>query len=170
MHFFFPSYPLLPISFPSFSSGVRAHTDDKVFWTGWVLGISMGTEAVMTFRDPEAAAAPSRSGCCPCGCGGGTCAVGAAGAHLADVLLPRRSMYVMTGPARWSYTHEISPQQQLQLQEELQQSFYYYAAPGRRHGGERVSLTLRGIAPRLLPPSGQGEDRRARGGASGAEE
>jgi hypothetical protein len=88
--------------------GCPAHTDDLRCWTDFVVGLSLGSGATMEFR--RGAEPPVR------------------------VFLPRRSMYILTGPARWEYTHAV------------------IAAAVDDVGGEviprweRVSLTFRNIA------------------------
>lgn len=114
--------------------GVSAHTDDPLTWTGWVLGLSLGSDTVMTFRDPRR---PRGDGGEPPG-----------GNLVADVLLPRRSLYVMTGEARWGLTHEIVRRQ------------YDYVRGVAQFRDTRVSMTLRGINPEMMPLGERARDDR----------
>lgn len=88
--------------------GCPAHTDDPRCWTDFVVGLSLGSGATMEFR--SGVAPPVR------------------------IYIPPRSVYVLTGPARWEFTHAV------------------VAATVDDVGGtliprgERVSLTFRNIA------------------------
>jgi len=97
------------------------HIDDMHFWTGFVLGISLGSGVTMTFSQPTFDAnGPSD--------------------ESVDVWLPPRSCYVMTHAARYSWRHEI-------------RAALFDTVDGVHVArGHRTSLTLRGIAPRWLPP------------------
>ena len=121
--------------------GVSPHTDDLHFWTGcvfqlcisqhacllacatmgrWVLGLSLGSDVTMLFH-PPASGEP-----------------GAAAAPVA-VRLPARSLYVLTGDARWTYRHEIV---------RAAEDWVDGAAVPRRY---RASVTWRGISEAWLP-------------------
>lgn len=120
--------------------GVAAHTDDPLTWTGWVLGLSLGSDVVMVFRSDPRRGAASGSSCF--GSGGGV------GNLLANVHLPRRSLYVLTGAARWELQHEIERQK------------FDYIGGSVRWRETRVSMTLRGINPAMLPPSERARDEK----------
>ena len=96
--------------------GVIAHCDDASFWTGWVIGLSLSADITMLFRPEDPAAVP-----------------------LA-VRLPRRSAFILTGPARWSFRHEIA--------RSLHDHVPGEGCVPRRY---RASITWRAIAERWLP-------------------
>ena len=66
--------------------GLLPHTDDHRFWTGYVLGYSLGSGVTMTFT-PVARLAGGESD--------------------VHVYLPQRSAYVLTDAARWQWRHGI---------------------------------------------------------------
>ena len=103
--------------------GVTFHTDDKHTWTGFVLGLSLGSATTMLFRaNPRAAPVPVR--------------------------LPARSLYVLTGPARWQWQHAVA--------HALEDVVEGVSVP-RRY---RASVTLRTIPPHVLPMTrGEGAGR-----------
>jgi alkylated DNA repair dioxygenase AlkB len=88
--------------------GCRAHTDDTQCWTGFVVGLSLGSGATMEFRR-----------------GAGP---------VVRIFMPRRSMYVLTGPARWEFTHAVTAA--------THDDVDGVVIPR----GERVSFTFRNIA------------------------
>jgi alkylated DNA repair dioxygenase AlkB len=85
----------------------------------WVLGLSLGSDVTMLFHPPADAAVPA--------------------AAPVAVRLPARSLYVLTGDARWTYRHEIVRSTTDCLDGE--------AVP-RRY---RASVTWRGISEAWLP-------------------
>ncbi|KAJ3032972.1 Alkylated DNA repair protein alkB 8 [Rhizophlyctis rosea] len=91
--------------------GCVAHTDQQVFWTTWVVGVSFGSGCEMEFRrvDPLHGAP-------------------------VKVYVPPRSMYVMTGDARYKFTH----------------GFSFRTHDGEVPRGERISITFRAISPKYL--------------------
>ena len=101
--------------------GVTAHTDDVAFWTSWVLGLSLGADVTMRFHPPP----PEDDDAPPAG--------------PIDVRLPARSVYVLTGDARWRWSHEIERATHDEVDGVL--------VPR----GRRTSVTLRGISHRWLP-------------------
>ena len=123
--------------------GVAPHTDDQHFWTGWVLGLSLGSDITMLFHPP-----PNANACCGCfsaPAAGGDAGVGAGGREAAAaaapvaVRLPARSLYVLTGDARWTCRHEIV---------RTGADWVAGQAVARRY---RVSVTWRGISETWLP-------------------
>lgn len=62
--------------------GCARHTDDKSYWTDFVVGLSLGSGATIEFQ----------RGVSP----------------PVSVYLPQRSMYVLTGAARWDFTHAVT--------------------------------------------------------------
>ena len=124
--------------------GVAPHADDQHFWTGWVLGLSLGTDVTMLFHPPaDANACCGRfSGPAP-GAGAGVAVAGceAAAAAVAPVAvrLPARSLYVLTGDARWTYRHEIV------------RTGADWVAGQAVPRGYRASVTWRGISETWLP-------------------
>lgn len=74
---------------------LRPHFDDRTLSGPILMNLSLGGEAQMTYAKPVNASLP-------------TSAI-AAGAfeHTVRVPLPRRTLQLVTGAARWSYTHEI---------------------------------------------------------------
>lgn len=96
--------------------GVIAHCDDATFWTGWVIGLSLSADITMLFRSDDPTALP-----------------------LA-VRLPRRSAFVLTGPARWSFRHEIA-----------RTMHDHVPGEGCVPRQYRASITWRAIVERWLP-------------------
>jgi hypothetical protein len=100
-----------------------------------VLGLSLGSDVTMRFHPPS-----------PLSYNSGGYMMGDAAAEVpspqlapVDVRLPQRSLYVLTGDARWKWRHEIVRA----VADEVDG-----AMVPRRF---RASVTLRGIAPRWLP-------------------
>ena len=62
--------------------GCGRHIDDQSYWTDFVVGLSLGSGATIEF---QRGVSPPLS-----------------------VYLPQRSMYVLTGAARWEYTHAVT--------------------------------------------------------------
>ena len=91
--------------------GCMAHTDDVNFWTDWVMGLSLESGCTIILRQ---------------------------GNKSYPVYLPPRSIYVLTGDARYRYTHEIAPTRDDIVEGQL--------IP-RTH---RTSLTFRMIHPNFL--------------------
>lgn len=91
--------------------GCMAHTDDIGFWTDWVMGLSLESGCTIIFKR---------------------------GNTTYPVYLPPRSIYVLTGDARYKYTHEIAPEHDDIVNDEV--------IP-RRH---RTSLTFRMIHQNFL--------------------
>lgn len=60
--------------------GCVAHVDDLNFWTGWVIGVSLGSNCIMEL---------SKSG------------------DIKEIFLPRRSVYVLTDDAKTKWSHGI---------------------------------------------------------------
>ena len=122
--------------------GVAPHTDDQQFWTGWVLGLSLGSDVTMLFHPPRNANACC--GCLPSAAAGADAGVAAGGGDAAAaapvaVRLPARSLYVLTGDARWTYRHEI-----------VRTGADWVAGQAvARH--YRASVTWRGISEKWLP-------------------
>ena len=92
--------------------GCLAHTDDLNFWTDWVLGLSLESGCTIILR---------REG------------------KTYPVYLPPRSIYVLTGDARYHYTHEIAFVTEDKIGGEI--------IPR----GHRTSLTFRTISQNFLP-------------------
>ena len=63
--------------------GCRAHVDDINFWTDWVVGLSLGSGCTIVFSYSQ---------------------------RKIPIYVPARSVYVLTGEARYNYTHEINQQ------------------------------------------------------------
>ena len=103
--------------------GLRAHVDIPAWWDDWVVGLSLGAGSVMEF-------APTGKPTCQCPAPIGP---------PIPVWIPPRSVYVLTGDARYRFTHGIPAR-----------------ASDRVDGrhiprGKRVSITFRAITPQLLP-------------------
>ena len=115
--------------------GVVAHVDDAGFWTSWVLGLSLGSDVTMLFHPPQEDIPPA--------------AIDEREPPpqlpAVRVRLPARSLYVLTGDARWRWRHEI-PRAEADVVdgESMPRAF-------------RASITWRGIAPRWLPPADAGD-------------
>jgi alkylated DNA repair dioxygenase AlkB len=107
--------------------GVTPHTDDLFYWTSWVLGLSLGSDVTMRFHPPP----PAADACDACAC---------LPPGPVEVRLPRRSVYVLSGDARWTWKHEIARATEDTVDGQLVPRGY------------RASVTLRGIAARWLPP------------------
>ncbi|KAL2918697.1 hypothetical protein HK105_201531 [Polyrhizophydium stewartii] len=97
--------------------GIMAHTDSTAIFGDTVTSLSLLSDCVMTFVDK------------------------ATGASV-PVVLPRRSLLVMTGHARTQCTHEIS------------KDAVETAAGAVVHRDRRISLTLRTILPEAMPSPG----------------
>ena len=103
-----------------------------------VLGLSLGSDVTMRFHPPS-----------PLSYNSGGYMTGDAAAEEApsppltpvDVRLPQRSLYVLTGDARWKWRHEIV--------RAVADEVDGVTVPRRF----RASVTLRGISPRWLPSS-----------------
>jgi len=87
--------------------GIAAHVDNPRMFGDKVVSVSLGSAVVMQFRAADA---------------------------VIDVVLPRRSAVVLTGPARYAWSHSIAARKTDMLD-------------GRRVArGTRVSLTFRDMA------------------------
>lgn len=62
--------------------GIRAHVDDRSFWTRWVLGLSLGTSVIMRFDNDKSC-------------------------EHELISIPPRSLYVLTDCARYQWSHSI---------------------------------------------------------------
>lgn len=62
--------------------GCKPHTDDLKFWNGWVLGVSFGSGCTMNLITNYGKTVP--------------------------IYLPARSVYLLTGPARYVHKHGIT--------------------------------------------------------------
>ena len=92
--------------------GCMRHTDDIGFWTDWVMGLSLESGCTIIFKYKNT---------------------------TYPVYLPPRSIYVLTGDARYKYTHEIAPEHDDIVDNEV---------IARSH---RTSLTFRMIHQNFLP-------------------
>lgn len=91
------------------TQGISSHTDNKNFGPT-IIGVSIGADAVMTFRR---------------------------GTERYDCFLPRRSVLIMTGEARYLWTHEISSNKSYMLGDQRIMKPDDY---------RRISLTFRELA------------------------
>jgi alkylated DNA repair dioxygenase AlkB len=70
------------------NSGLPAHVDDVSYWDHWILVLSLRSDTTLRMRDlrfPEL---------------------------FRDILVPRRSAYLLQGASRYSWTHEVMPCQE----------------------------------------------------------
>lgn len=81
--------------FASENHYLRPHFDDRTLSGPILMNLSLAGIARMTYAKPTNASLPTSA-----------IAAGTFG-HTVSVPLPRRCLQLVTGPARWSYTHEI---------------------------------------------------------------
>jgi hypothetical protein len=117
---------------------IRHHVDSVKFSGGLVAGMCLLSDAVMSLRpDAGDGGAGAAAG------GGGVAAGRAAAASAGDaaaaaevrVLLPRRCLYTLTGPARYGWAHAVLPGPQQAL-----------AAGGGEEGGAAAEAAAAGDA------------------------
>ena len=87
---------------------LRPHVDDVNFWNHWVVGLSMGSDIVMDFTNMSTK-------------------------EEHPIFIPARSVYILTGDARYSYLHGIKSQ--------------------KFNNHKRVSITFRSISDKFLSDS-----------------
>jgi len=123
--------------------GLRRHRDDLSFWTGWVLGLSLGSGVTMRFS-PSMRGQPND-------------------AEAVDLYLPARSVYIMTDDARCVVRSACSTRRGLiGKADSIDADRYTWSheiearATDTVDGvevprGHRSSMTLRGICAKWLP-------------------
>ena len=126
--------------------GCLPHVDDVGFWDDWVLGVSLGSGCLMDFVSTTATTPTSPclsdSHCSSISSPTVPTLVAREVARRESIWLPPRSMYLMSGDARWRFTHGISFAKHdiLKSGETIPR-------------GHRVSITFRSIASCFLPDS-----------------
>ena len=153
-----PDY-CLPLLYPP-GAGFALHFDSRYRWAEVIMGVNLGQDGEMMFlptKDDDKAAL----------------AAGDTGKKTARVKLPRRSIYVMSGPSRLDWKHGIVQQRptdpppawnphnlrkSLTLRSTKVFSDVYFERALRQNSAERDSLLTRQKAQARFPPrNAQGE-------------